>query len=375
MSTYFSSQIRVLMKSYYIAILFLMLNLVVTNSTKLPSQVDVGASPVSAIFAFGDSIVDSGNTNYLASIAKSNYWPYGCDFRQGPSGRFCNGRTVIDILGERLAIPYLPAFADPAAIGLRIIRGVNYASAGAGILDVTSRHWGNRFSLSQQVLNFERSLDQLRNMMTGRNMTQYLEKSVAFLAFGTNDYINNYLMSSYDSSYNYRPPEFANLLLNSYARQILALYNVGLRKFFIVGLAPIGCTPNQKAARQAPEGRCADYVNQIIGTFNEGLRSLVTQLNANHPAAIFVYFNAYGAMGDVLNNPAAYGFSVVDRACCGLGEVTCLPNAIPCPNRNQYLFWDAYHTTEAANAILAQRAFAGPPSDCYPINFQQLALI
>uniref|UniRef100_A0A803N0R9 GDSL esterase/lipase n=1 Tax=Chenopodium quinoa TaxID=63459 RepID=A0A803N0R9_CHEQI len=265
------------------------------DANLLPSQVDVGASPVSAIFAFGDSIVDSGNTNYLASIAKSNYWPYGCDFRQGPSGRFCNGRTVIDILGERLAIPYLPAFADPAAIGLRIIRGVNYASAGAGILDVTSRHW--------------------------------------------------------------------------------ALYNVGLRKFFIVGLAPIGCTPNQKAARQAPEGRCADYVNQIIGTFNEGLRSLVTQLNANHPAAIFVYFNAYGAMGDVLNNPAAYGFSVVDRACCGLGEVTCLPNAIPCPNRNQYLFWDAYHTTEAANAILAQRAFAGPPSDCYPINFQQLALI
>lgn len=69
------------------------------------------------------------------------------------------------------------------------------------------------------------------------------------------------------------------------------------------------------------------------------------------------------------------GFSVIDRACCGLGQITCIPSAIPCPNRNEYLFWDAYHTTEAANSVLAQRVFAGPPSDCYPINLQQLALI
>lgn len=81
---------------------------------------------------------------------------------------------------------------------------------------------GDRFSLSQQVLNFERTLDQLRNMMTGRNMTRYLEKAIAFMSFGSNDYINNYLMSSlYDSSFTYKPPEFANLLLNRYARQIL----------------------------------------------------------------------------------------------------------------------------------------------------------
>lgn len=83
---------------------------------------------------------------------------------------------------------------------------------------------GQRYSLSQQVLNFETTLNQLRGMMNGTILTQYLAKSLAVLVFGSNDYINNYLMPSiYSSSYNYSPPEFANLLLNHYARQLVVL--------------------------------------------------------------------------------------------------------------------------------------------------------
>ncbi|KAL9234237.1 hypothetical protein vseg_009128 [Gypsophila vaccaria] len=366
---------RTLTPYYYLLYLFLALHFI-SSLAQFPGQEGQTSSRVSGLFIFGDSICDAGNNNYLNSIAKSNYWPYGVDFGQGPTGRFSNGKTVIDMIGERLGIPYIPPFADPSAVGARIVSGVNYASAGAGILDDTGRHWGDRFSLSQQVVNFERTLDQLRNLIGAQNMTRYLQRSIAFMSFGSNDYINNYLLPSmYDSSLNYKPPEFANLLLDHYARQLLALYNIGLRKFFLVGIAPIGCIPNQRGGGRAPPGRCLDTVNQMLGPFNEGLRALVGQLNANHPSAIFVYFNAYGALGDILNNPSSYGFTVLDRACCGLGQVTCLPAAMPCPNRNQYVFWDAYHTTEATNAILAQRAFDGPQMDCFPINFHQLALI
>lgn len=77
-----------------------MLLFVSSKAKLLPSQEDLNVSPVSAIFAFGDSIIDSGNNNFLGSVAKSNYWPYGCDFNQGPTGRFCNGKTVIDLLGN-----------------------------------------------------------------------------------------------------------------------------------------------------------------------------------------------------------------------------------------------------------------------------------
>lgn len=87
-----------------------------------------------------------------------------------------------------------------------------------------------------------------------------------------------------------------------------ALYSVGLRKFLLAGIGPLGCIPNQLATGQAPPGRCVDYVNQILGTYNEGLRSLVNILNSGtHPGAIFVYGNTYGIFGDILNNPARYG--------------------------------------------------------------------
>lgn len=62
----------------------------------------MGSQQVPAMFVFGDSLMDDGNNNYLNSIAKSNYMPYGCDFSSGPSGRFCNGKTIVDFLGNFL---------------------------------------------------------------------------------------------------------------------------------------------------------------------------------------------------------------------------------------------------------------------------------
>ncbi|KAL2497996.1 GDSL esterase/lipase [Abeliophyllum distichum] len=91
----------------------------------------------SAMFVFGDSLIDPGNNNYLNSLAKANYVPYGVDFYEGPSGRFSNGRTIIDYLGDLLEIPDLPAYTNP---GKNILRGVNYASAAGGILEETGQN-------------------------------------------------------------------------------------------------------------------------------------------------------------------------------------------------------------------------------------------
>lgn len=60
------------------------------------------AQQFSGMFVFGDSLVDDGNNNFLSSLAKANYLPYGIDFYEGPSGRFCNGKTIIDFLGNFL---------------------------------------------------------------------------------------------------------------------------------------------------------------------------------------------------------------------------------------------------------------------------------
>ncbi|KAK9096714.1 hypothetical protein Sjap_022211 [Stephania japonica] len=89
-----------------------------------------------ALYVFGDSIVDSGNNNYLQTPIKVNYKPYGVDFPFGATGRFTNGKTVADYVAQSLGLPFAPPY-----LGLsshvdkrRIITGVNYASGSAGIL-------------------------------------------------------------------------------------------------------------------------------------------------------------------------------------------------------------------------------------------------
>lgn len=106
----------------------------------------------------------------------------------------------------------------------------------------------------------------------------------------------------------------------TYTHFLQALHSIGLRKFFLAGLGPLGCIPNQLAMNPIPPGQCVSIVNEIIGPFNVGLKSLVDQLNANHPAAIFVYANAYGLVGDMLNKPSTYGELLSAAVTTGLAQ-------------------------------------------------------
>lgn len=61
------------------------------------------AETLSANFVFGDSLVEVGNNNYITSLSKANYMPNGIDFGM-PTGRYTNGRTIVDILGKSFVI-------------------------------------------------------------------------------------------------------------------------------------------------------------------------------------------------------------------------------------------------------------------------------
>jgi len=63
------------------------------------------APQVPCFFIFGDSLADSGNNNNLVTAAKANYRAYGIDFPNGTTGRFTNGRTVVDIIGAPFSSP------------------------------------------------------------------------------------------------------------------------------------------------------------------------------------------------------------------------------------------------------------------------------
>ena len=53
-----------------------------------------------AFFVFGDSLVDNGNNNFLATTARADSPPYGIDFppTHRPNGRFSNGYNIPDFI-------------------------------------------------------------------------------------------------------------------------------------------------------------------------------------------------------------------------------------------------------------------------------------
>lgn len=95
---------------------------------------------VRSIIVFGDSSVDAGNNNYVATIVKSNFQPYGRDFYDSrPTGRFSNGRIATDFISDALGIrDIVPAYLDPHYNMTDFAKGVSFASAGTGYDNLTS---------------------------------------------------------------------------------------------------------------------------------------------------------------------------------------------------------------------------------------------
>ncbi|KAL9392298.1 hypothetical protein Peur_016218 [Populus x canadensis] len=338
------------------------------------------AQQVPGYFIFGDSLVDNGNNNQLSSLARADYLPYGIDFRPPrPTGRFSNGRTTVDVIAEQLGFRnYIPPYAT--ARGRDILGGVNYASAAAGIREETGQQLGDRISFSGQVRNYQNTVSQIVNILGDEDTAaNYLSRCIFSIGLGSNDYLNNYFMPQiYSSSRQYTPEQYANVLIQQYTDQLKILYNYGARKFVLIGVGQIGCSPSQ-LAQNSPDGRtCVQKINSANQIFNNKLRSLVAQFNGNTPDARFIYINAYGIFQDIISRPAAFGFTVTNAGCCGVGrnngQITCLPLQNPCRNRNQYVFWDAFHPTEAANVIIGRRSYsAQSASDAYPFDIRRLA--
>ncbi|CAN1322966.1 GDSL esterase/lipase At3g43570 [Linum perenne] len=101
--------------------------LVSSSSTNNVGKVD----KVAAVYAFGDSILDTGNNNYINTISKCNFPPYGTDFPGGkPTGRCSNGKLISDLFAEYVGVkPYLPPYLDPNLQAQDLITGVCFASA------------------------------------------------------------------------------------------------------------------------------------------------------------------------------------------------------------------------------------------------------
>ncbi|KAK1555598.1 hypothetical protein Q3G72_028754 [Acer saccharum] len=112
-----------------------------------------GDNTFPAVIFFGDSIVDTGNNNYVLTVAKCNFPPYGKDFIGGKAtGRFCNGKVPPDFVVEKLGIKeLLPPYLDPNLKSEDLLTGVSFASGASGYDSLTSELVVSKLSITVVV--------------------------------------------------------------------------------------------------------------------------------------------------------------------------------------------------------------------------------
>ncbi|KAK1359999.1 GDSL esterase/lipase [Heracleum sosnowskyi] len=336
-----------------------------------------------ALFIFGDSLVDAGNNNYLSTLSKANVIPNGIDFKASggfPTGRFTNGRTIGDIVGEKLGQPYYPLpFLAPYSPSRNILHGVNYASGGGGILKATGTIFIERLSMDTQIDYFNitrKSIDELLGTTKAR---QFIMKNSIFpIVVGSNDFLNNYLLPilSVGQRISTSPDAFIADVIKNFNQQLNRLYQLDARKFVIGNVAPLGCIPYQKKINGLNETQCVTLPNRMASRYNAKLKTLVLALNKTLPGATFVLANVYDLIMDVVTNHKNYGFETAGRACCGNGHLggimPCKPGSSMCLDRDKYVFWDPYHPSEAANLIIADRLLDGDTKYIFPMSIREL---
>ncbi|CAO2840017.1 unnamed protein product [Amaranthus hypochondriacus] len=322
---------------------------------------------VPCYFIFGDSLYDAGNNNNLNTKAKANYLPYGIDFPGGkPTGRFSNGRNFVDKISELLGFEnYIPPYST--AEGEEILKGVNYASGSAGILKDTGTIMGENICMDKQIENHKNTIAKIGKLLGQVSANQSLEKCLYSISIGSNDFINYFKPDDYNWSSIYNPNQFADALILQYTQQIKGLYELGARRLALSGLGRIGCIPAELEMYNATE--CVPKINEAVDHFNSKLTSLIDSFNTTLPLAKFTLINLFSMQG-----MSEFTGLITDKACCKLrSDYQCEIESEACELRNEYVFIDGYHTTEAINDLSATMAFTLPVSlVVYPMSISQL---
>ncbi|KAL6882684.1 hypothetical protein ACP4OV_011374 [Aristida adscensionis] len=337
-----------------------------------------------AFFIFGDSLVDVGNNDYLVTLSKAIDPPYGVDFAFSggrPTGRFTNGRTIADVLGEALGQKsFAPPYLAPNSSAEMTNSGINYASGSSGIFDETGSYYIGRVPLGQQISYFEKTRAEILNIMGEEAATDFFNKALFIVAVGSND-ILEYLSPSipFFGREKPDPSDLQDALVSNLTFYLKRLNELGARKFVVSDVGPLGCIPYIRALEFMPAGECSASANQLTKGYNMKLKGMIGKMNQETgPASIFVFTNTFDIVLEIIQHYRQYGFENALDPCCGgsLPPYLCIRIANSsfslCEDRSKYVFWDAFHPTEAANFIVAGRILDGGAAAASPINIREL---
>ncbi|XP_017242683.1 GDSL esterase/lipase At5g45960 isoform X2 [Daucus carota subsp. sativus] len=284
-----------------------------------------------AIFAFGDSFVDPGNNNYIRTISKANFPPYGIDFEnQIPTGRFTNGRLVTDYAASYAGIKdYVPPYLDRNLSMEELLTGVSFASAGSGYDPLTPTLTGGVISMPKQIDHFREYKSRIETQI-GKERTEALIKNAVYvISAGSNDFLFNYFWVSGIRRLSYSLPRYYHLLMQQLQHFLQDLLDLGAGNIVMMGLPPLGCFPLVITLKSNPingflERQCVTRISDAAQGFNQIAKQKC--------------------------------FDKADTSCCGTGilevSIFCNRRSRLCPNVSDHVFFDSLHPTERTYSLL-----------------------
>ncbi|XP_022958433.1 GDSL esterase/lipase At5g22810-like [Cucurbita moschata] len=316
-----------------------------------------GQPLVPAMFTFGDSVLDVGINNHLKTLMKANFPPYGRDFvTHNPTGRFCNGKLASDFTAEYLGFTSYPQAYLGEAGGKNLLIGASFASAASGYLDTTA-HLYNALSLTQQLEYYKEYQNKVAEFAGKTNASAIISGAIYLVSAGSNDFLQNYYVNPLVYK-KYTVTQFADILIASYVNFIQNLYALGARRIGVTTLPPLGCLPTAITIFGSDSNECVGKLNNDAVSFNSKLNATSQSLHANLPGLNLVVLDTYKPLYQLVTKPAENGFFEARKACCGTGlletSILCNKESVgTCANASEYVFWDGFHPSEAANKFLA----------------------
>ncbi|CAI5466826.1 unnamed protein product [Closterium sp. Yama58-4] len=135
------------------------------------------------MYVFGDESADVGNANFFTrATVKANKAPYGLSFKPA-SGRFSDGKLVVDYLADFLGIASPRADLAPRNASLPFT-GLDYAMVGAGAKSGTNG--GKTRGLQQQFNEFKKFFNEAKRT---NNPDLKLDEALFVVSIGANDYL------------------------------------------------------------------------------------------------------------------------------------------------------------------------------------------
>ncbi|XP_042390557.1 GDSL esterase/lipase At1g28600-like [Zingiber officinale] len=338
----------------------------------------VAAECFTSIYSFGDSLADTGNAIRLGSLGgPTGNLPYGRTFFQRPTGRFSDGRLMIDFIAQGLGLPLVPPYLGGGS-GEDFRKGVNFAVAGATALDLSffrakgiQATWTDR-SLHVQIGLFKQLLP---SIFPGHDPKDVLNSSLILMGeIGGNDYNHPFFQRRTVEEIRSFVPD----VIGSISSAINELISLGAKTMLVPGNFPIGCVPvyldiykTENVEYYESETSCIKWLNELSQYHNRLLKEELDRLRKLHPQVKIIYANYYDAMLSFFRAPHVFGFKFPLRACCGSdGPYGVNPNAAcghinakVCSDPSRSVSWDGIHLTEAAYGAIANSLLEGPHAD------------